>query len=197
MRFGRFIITGVFLGLFVSAWLHATQHTQVEQDAEQAHAPSKAAPPTPSSSTAPVLGQASINLLPYGVKLTVADPITDLVYGQAKGGPNAAVGFTTESLLAKYPDCKAGALGTLVRTKSLLTPSPSKSPSLTRSPTPSRTPFPTKTPANLPFSKTVGGYVYTYKSPVFTCDTDPAGRNTVAAAVAALKNQALPTLAAQ
>jgi hypothetical protein len=193
MRLWGFILTGLVLGLSICVWLTLTQpRTHGDQALVPAYpTPSQeAAAPMPSSSTNPaVAGQASIKLLPFDVTLTAADPITDLVYGEAKDGKTTSVGFTTETLLAKYPACTAGALGTLVRVKA---PTPSPTPS--QSPTPSRGPV--RTPANQPFKKTVAGYAYSYRAPLFTCATDQSGRNAVVAAVAAFKNQALPTLAA-
>jgi hypothetical protein len=137
-----------------------------------------------------VAGQASIKVLMFGVTLTVTDPISDLVYGEIKDGTNTWAGFTTEALLAKYPACKAGVLGTLVRTKAVATPTPSKSPTPSASPAP----YATKTPANQPFKKTVGGYTYSYRPSYSTCATDQAGNDALAAGRAAVKNSALPTL---
>jgi hypothetical protein len=191
MRLWGFILTGLVIGLSICVWLTLTQpRTRGDQDMVQANpTPSQEAlAPSPSSSSnAVVAGQASIKILPFSVTLTAADPITDLVYGEIKDGKNISVGFTTETLLAKYPACTAGALGTLVRVKA---PTPSPSPS--QSPVPPRSP--TRTPANQPFKKTVGDYAYSYRTASFTCATDQAGRNAVVAATAALKNQALPTL---
>jgi hypothetical protein len=86
--------------------------------------------------------------------MTVNDPIEDLVYGEIKDGDNTWAGFTTKKLLAKYPDCEAGALGTLIRTKAKATPTPK--PMTTASPRPGTdatgTPIPTKSPTNQPFT---------------------------------------------
>jgi hypothetical protein len=175
-------------------WLTLTHpRTRGDQDVAGHHpTPSPVdAAPTPSPSGAPVVaGQAVIKLLPYDASVIAADPIVDLVYGEIKDGKNTWIGFTTETLLAQYPACRAGALGTLIRVKA----SPSPSPSPTPSPPPSRTPAVVKTPANQPFKKTVGGYAYSYRAPASNCASDQAGRNAVIAATAAVKNQALPTL---
>lgn len=193
MRFSGYIITGSILGLSVCVWLTLT-HPRTRGD--DTLVGSKSTPvqdlatPTPSTSVGPVAGQASIKIAAFEVNLIVADPIVDLVYGEVKDRTSSgSVSFTTQALLAKYPDCKAGALGTLVRVKAP-TPSPTRSPS----PTPYRSNAPTRTPANQPFKKTIAGWTYSYRAPAFTCVTDQSGRNAVAAAVAALKNQALPTL---
>jgi hypothetical protein len=206
MRRRKAIITFLFLGFCASALLNVVQNDRAERDKKilsdqlfdlqrQKHAHVLPSHETGASTTSghgdfpAVAGQSTITVSLFNIKLAAADPITDLVYGEVKTGGVTGAGFTTEALLAEYSACKAGALGTLVRTKAAPTSSPK--------PTPSRTPLPTKTPTNQPFSKTVGGYTYTYKSPAFTCVTDKPGRDTVAAAVAALKNQALPTLVAQ
>jgi hypothetical protein len=194
MRFSGYIITGAVVGLSICCWLTLTHpRTHGDQDLVRAQ-PSLSPEPTvtPSPSGAPVVaGQAIIKIAPFNVSLIVADPIVDLAYGDVKDGAAGSVGFTTETLLAKYPACKAGALGTLVRVKA---PTPSPTPSRSPSPTPSRDPVPSRTPANQPFKKTIDGYTYTYRAPAFTCATDQPGRNALAAAVAAVKNQALPTL---
>lgn len=194
MRFSGHIITGLILGLSICVWLTLTHpRTKGDQALTQARpTPSQEATPTPSPSNTPVVaGQALIKLSVFNASLTVADPIVDLVYGDVKAGATSSLGFTTETLLAKYPSCTAGALGTLVRVKA---PTPSPTPSAKATPHPKTSPVPTRTPANQPFKKTVDGYAYSYRAPAFTCATDPSGRNALAAAVAALKNQALPTL---
>jgi len=193
-----------FLGLCLSAWLNVQQHTQGVQDKKvlrdkladlknqaQQH-PIDTPTPSADPTDAPLLaGQSRVGISIYDASIVVVDPISDLVYGEVNWTGGKAAAFTTESLLAKYPECKAGALGTLVRAKSSPPPTPSKTPDS------SRTPVPTRTPTNQPFSKYLNGYTYSYRPPAFTCADDKAGLDTVAAAVAALKNQALPTITLQ
>jgi hypothetical protein len=167
-----------------SAYLNVTQGERAKSDTEQLQAqliklqeqarikrlsdPSPS--PSPSASPAEVAGQGSVSIALYGVHLTVTDPIIDIVYGSVRDGNYQVAGFATHTLLAKYPGCKAGALGELVRYKVGVWH------------------------GSQPPIKTIGEYNYYYKSPAFTCVTDKPGRDAVAAAIAALKNQALPTL---
>ncbi|MDF2461384.1 MAG: hypothetical protein K0S68_787 [Candidatus Saccharibacteria bacterium] len=179
---------GWLVGLFVISEMNFAQADRLVVEPTPTPAPSTSVKvlPAPTYSPPPkkVAGQASVRLSLYDVTLTVAEPITDLVYGEVKYNGRTIPGFTTERLLAKYTSCKAGALGTLVRT-----PAKSASPSPSRSVRPS-----TRVDPNAPFTKTVGAYTYTYQRPSFTCVTDQDGRNDIAAAIAALKNQALPTI---
>jgi hypothetical protein len=195
MRFGKQIFLGVLIGLAGCVWL---TFTRPSMHADLEHGPllptpvaTVAAAPTSTPVTSAVAGQSSIKILLYGVTLTVSDPIEDLVYGEIKdGNGNTWAGFTTKTLLAKYPACKAGTLGTLVRAKAVVTPSATP----TKTPLPGTSPSPTKTPTNQPFSKTLGAYTYSYRPSYSTCATDQAGRDALAAARAAVKNGALPTL---
>jgi hypothetical protein len=127
--------------------------------------------PSPSPSTGTVAGSTVVSMSQYGVKVTVVDPISDLTYGMVQDGIYSVVGFTSQDLLAKYPACKPGALGELLR----WTGAPHA--------------------GNIDLHKSFGGYKYYYKSPTFTCTTDTAGNNTLAADKAALINSALPTMA--
>ncbi len=195
MRFGRPIFLGVLLGLAGCVWVTLTQpRMQADHVPVSTPLPTASTEPTPTPITPVVAGKSTVKILLYGVSLEVTDPITDLVYGEVKDGTDTWAGFTTEKLLAKYPACKAGALGTLVRSKAAPTPTPSPSPSRSPSTSASVTPFPTKTPANQPFKKIVGGYTYSYRPSYFSCADGQAGRNELAAARAAVKNAALPTL---
>jgi hypothetical protein len=129
--------------------------------------------PTPSPTEAPaVAGQKTVHLSLFNIQINVTDPITDLVYGPVKTGSTTSVGFTTEALLAKFPSCKAGALGLLVRYPDAQAPKWMATSRI----------------------KSAGGYTYFYQKPAFTCATGKDGTNTVAEAVATLKNSALPGL---
>jgi len=197
MRLGQQIFLGVLIGLAVCVWVTFTQpRLKAEEEAKVTPLPVAVQDPTPTPVKPVVAGQSSIKILIYNVKITVTDPITDLVYGEIKDGNNTWAGFTTKSLLAKYPACKAGALGTLVRIKAspTPTPSPTRSPSPSPSVIPTFTPIAIKSPTNQPFSKTIDGYTYTYRQAYYGCADDQAGRDAVAAARAAVKNSALPTL---
>ena len=197
MRFGKQIFLGVLIGLAVCVWLTFTM-PRMRADAPPVPTPIVATPTaaTPTPVKPVVAGLASIKILLYDVRMTVNDPIDDLVYGEIKDGGNTWAGFTTKKLLAKYPDCKAGALGTLTRTKAKATPTPK--PTATPSPytktDATGTPFPTKSPTNLPFTKTINGYTYSYRPSYWNCADDQAGKDSLAAARAALKNASLPTL---
>jgi len=197
MHFGKQIFLGALIGLAVCVWLTFTM-PRMQADAPPAPTPivTTSLVPTPTPVTPVVAGQGSIKLLIYDVRMTVTDPIEDLVYGEIKDGSNTWAGFTTRKLLAKYPGCKAGALGTLTRVVAKPTPTPKAT--ATPSPHPKAnatpTPFPTNTPTNLPFTKTINGYTYSYRPSYSNCTDDQPGRDTLAAARAAVKNAALPTL---
>lgn len=197
MRFGRLVVIGVVLGLMIGDYLHLTDKLKSERDYRVAQAtptPVTKATPTPSPSDTPlVAGQTAVKILTYHVQVVASDPITDLAYGEVQYNGATEVGFTTESLLAKYPACKAGALGYLYRTKSRhsassTSPSPSPSPSSNYYRTPYTTLY------NQKFSKTVGDYTYTYVSPSSNCANDRDGQNSVIQAKSALILDALPTL---
>ena len=135
--------------------------------------PEPTATPTPTPSPA-VAGTGSVNILQQGIKLTVADPVADLTYDMTtSAGYTDVSALSTRSLLAKYPACKPSAannaLGFIVR----------KKPNLKSSGTP---------------IKTLGTYNFFYLAPSGYCATDTAGRNTLAAARAAIKNTVLPSL---
>lgn len=205
MRSRGIIIFSLLFGFVASAFLNAIQHSNAEQQKQaltselqalqdQARSLDPETVPSPGPSAGPttlptVAGQSAMKISFFSVSLITTDPIADLVYGSMEGSGTPVAGFTTQTLLAKYPSCKAGALGTLIRK-----PAPTPSPSPSRTPSRRRSPSPTKAPANQPFNKTVAGYTYSYKAPTFICANDQAGRNDVAQAIAALKNGALPTL---
>jgi hypothetical protein len=191
-----------FLGLCGSAWFNVQQHAQGLQDKKALSdqlatlknqvQQQPVATPTPSvdPADAPLLaGQSRVSLSVFGANIIVVDPISDLVYGTVKYNGADTIGFTTQSLLAKYPGCKAGALGTLVRTKVSSTPKP------TPTPTSSMSSF--RTPSNQPFSKYLGNYLYTYRPTYSVCADDKSGEDALAADIDALKNQALPTISLQ
>jgi hypothetical protein len=145
-------------------------------------------------------GQSRVHVSLFGVKLTVSDPISDLTYGPVESGYTKLAGFTTESLLAEYPLCKPGVLGSLYR-KQHVGPSPTPTPS--HRPTPSSSATPKYSPSPSPvgkngFVKTIGNFDYYYQQPgsaLLSCTTDQFGRNALAEAKAAVINSALPTLA--
>jgi len=194
LRFGRLIIIGVVLGLAIGDYLHITDKLKSERDyrvAVSTPAPATKSAPTPTPTDTPlVAGQAAIKISTYHIKLVASDPITDLVYGDNQYNGATEIGFTTETLLAKYPACKPGALGYLLRTKSRATPS------TTPQPSPSSNYYyaPHTTLYNQKFFKTVGGYTYTYVNPVSNCASDGDGQNAVIQAKSALISDALPTI---
>ncbi len=136
---------------------------------------SSPAPTTVPSPSPAVAGTALITLSEYGVHLSVADPVTDLTYGLVPSGAFQVAALTTRSLISKYSGCKPtsanNALGLIVQKK------PSESVSA----------------LDIPI-KTIGTYKYYYLKPTGYCATDQAGRDTLAAARAAVQNSVLPTL---
>lgn len=192
------IIAAVFgLGLGASMYLNVVQHQraesdkkllqgeitdlryQVKQDQTTVSPTASPAPSlSPSSSPSPtaepaVAGTSSVTISQFGVKLTTSDPITDLAYAPQVSARLEVAGFTTESLVAKYPGCKPGtALGMLVRR-----PKSQKAPSWNK------------------FIKTIDNYSYYYSAATTgNCAPDQAGRDALAAARAALVTTVLPTL---
>ncbi|MDB5178692.1 MAG: hypothetical protein JWN01_635 [Patescibacteria group bacterium] len=185
------------LGFGASGYLNYSQHQRAEQDKkllqgqitdlryqlkqdQQAVGSPSPSPsgsvepaPTPSPSPSPaVAGTASVAISQFGVRLTATDPLLDLTYAPIQSAGLTVAGFTTESLLAKYPSCKPGALGALVRR-----PQSQKAPSWNK------------------LVKTLGSYSYYYSAASASdCTNDQAGHNTYAAAKAALANGVLPTL---
>jgi cytoskeletal protein RodZ len=127
--------------------------------------------PSPSSSPA-VAGTASLSISQFGVSFTVNDPIVDLTYAPEQSGSYTVAAFTTQSLLAKYPACKPGVLGSLVRKPKNASAS-----------------------YNDKLIKAIGNFNYYYVQSYSYCATDTAGSNIVAADRAAVENSALPTLA--
>jgi hypothetical protein len=186
------------LGFGASAYLNYSQHERAEQDKrllrgqitdlryqlkQDAMSPSPSpsteptsSTPTPSPSTSPaVAGTASVTISQFGVRLTATDPIVDLTYAPVQSAGLTVAGFTTQSLLAKYPGCKPGALGALVRR-----PQTQRAPSWNK------------------LVKTIGSYSFYYSgASAFDCTNDREGHNTYAAAKAALTNGVLPTLASE
>jgi hypothetical protein len=132
--------------------------------------------PSPSSSAAPaVAGTATVSISQFGVSLSASDPITDLTYAPVESGGLIVAGFTTQSLLAKYPNCKAlTALGMLIRR-----------------PASQIAPYSDGKPI-----KTIGGYKFYYKASTAYCANDYAGENELAADRAAIANTTMPTLTA-
>jgi hypothetical protein len=181
------------IGFLASGYLNFYQHQQAAQQqallngtitdlkyqVNQDHAsPSPSASllpttePSPSPSAGAVAGSQSVSISQWNVHLTVTDPISDLTFGMVTDGRYQVAGFTSANLLAKYPTCKPGALGELIR-------------------------WPAGTAAHagdVDLHKSIGGYNYYYKNPIFSCVSDNDGRNAVAADKAAVVNAALPTL---
>lgn len=191
------IVLAVVLGLGfgASAYLNYAQHQQaasdkkllqgqitdlqyqVKQDqlaaASPSPSPSDSPSPSPSASPAPaVQGATSITISQYGVKLTATDPVTDLTYAPIQSGGLTVAGFTTQSLLAKYPLCKPGtALGMLVRR-----------------------PITQKAPVQDKLIKAIGSYNYYFVAATGNCTNDATGANLLAAARASVANSVMPTL---
>jgi hypothetical protein len=171
------ITVGWFAGIFLVAQKEPIQADRlVGRPTPSATTPADNVPvvsasPSPSDTPA-VEGQHTVRIALYDIRVNAIDPVTDLVYGTVKDGSQMVAGFTTEKLLAKYPGCKAGSLGELVRYLDKDAPSWMKSSLI----------------------KSYGGYSYYYKKPAYTCATDRVGQNTVAEAVAAMKNAILPSL---
>lgn len=188
------------VGFIGSAYLNFYQHRQANQEqaqlqgqitdltyqVKQDHAQGTAATPTPDESSQPVAsagpspsaspavaGTANVKISQFGVNFTVSDPITDLTYAPTESGGLIVAGFTTQGLLAKYPACtpKNAALGMLVRR-----------------------PQGQSAPSHDQLIKNLGGYSYYYVAPLGYCTSDTNGRNTIAAASAALSGTALSTL---
>ncbi|HSX03030.1 MAG TPA: hypothetical protein VLI05_07035 [Candidatus Saccharimonadia bacterium] len=134
--------------------------------------PSPSLSPSPSASPSPVLGAQTVNLAELGVKLTPTDPVADLTYGSQTIAGLGVANLTTSSLLAKYPACKPGALGMVVRRPLGSRPSTSASHLI----------------------KKIGDYNFYYVTPSGNCGPDSAGRATVSAAIAAVQNLVMPTL---
>lgn len=137
--------------------------------------PSPLATPEPTLSPSPspmVAGASTISFTQIEARLTVNDPITDLTYDMTTNGQYEVVGLSTRSLISTYPQCKPGrtnnALGQIVRKT-------------------------TKTSTGT-FIKKLGNWYYFYIAPSGYCASDPSGRDTLAAARAAVKNGSLPTL---
>jgi len=138
--------------------------------------PASGASPSPSPTTSPVstpavAGTASVKIAQFGVSFTVTDPIVDLTYAPEPDGSYIVAAFTTQSLLAKYPVCKAGVLGSLVRK-----------------------PIQAAKSADDTYIKTLNGFKYYYVAAFGYCASDQAGRDSIAADRAAVQNGALPTL---
>jgi hypothetical protein len=129
--------------------------------------------PSPSVSPSPVLGAQTVNLAELGVKLTPTDPVADLTYGYQTIAGLGVANLTTSNLMAKYPACKPGALGMVVRRPLGSRPSTSASHLI----------------------KKIGDYNFYYVTPSGNCGPDSAGRATVSAAIAAVQNLVMPTLA--
>lgn len=186
------------VGLAASAYLNYYQFQRAEQDRQllerqvtdlryqvnqnQLASASPSVSPTPTPLATPegtptptpqVAGTASVSISQYGVKLTVSDPVADLTYDMVKNGIYTVSGLSTRALIAKYPACAPSAsnnaLGQIVQKKH-----GQKSTGV--------------------LIKQVGVYDYFYIAPSGYCAPDQAGRNELAAARAAVKNAALPTL---
>lgn len=126
---------------------------------------------SPSPSPTPVLGTQTVNLEQLGVHLAASDPISDLTYEYKEVSGLATANFTTAALLAKYPACKPGVLGMLVRR-----PKASKPSSASK------------------LVKAIGDYNYYYVASAVACAPDASGKAAVAAARSALQATVLPTI---
>lgn len=190
------------LGLAASTYLNVVQHQSAQADrklmqgeitdlryqvnkdlvatasspatASPAPTPTPLATPEPSPSATPlVAGTGSVSISQLAIKLTVADPVADLTYDMVKNGEYTVAGLSTRSLISKYPACAPSdsnsGLGQIVRKKAGI-----------------------KSSGTL--IKQAGVYSYYYVAPVGFCASDVAGRNTLAAARAAVKNATLPSL---
>lgn|GEM_PF-1162955 len=192
------VIAAVFgIGLAASMYLNYNQNQTADQDrrlmqgqitdlryqikqdglaSAQSPSPSPLATPEPSPSESPaVAGTASIAISQLGVKLTAADPIVDLTYDWVSSGSYKVATLSTRTLVSKYAACKPtavnNALGFIVQKKASVVPN-----------------------AQNDLIKQIGIYKYYYIKPTGFCATDQAGKDALAAARAALKNAALPTL---
>jgi hypothetical protein len=184
------------LGLSGSAYLNYMQHQraqedhalmqgqitdlryQLKKDAEASAVapptPTPLATPEPTPTPAPVVaGTTSISLAQLGIKLTAADPVADITYDMTKSGAYPVAALSTRALIAKYPACTPSAsnnaLGFIVQKKTGLA-------------------------STGKLIKQAGIYNYFYIAPTGFCAADQDGRNTLAAARAAVKNAVLPTL---
>lgn len=198
---GKITVTAVLavvfgLGLAASAYLNVMQSqravedhnlmqgqvTDLQYQVKKDAAASAVVPPTPTPLATPeptatpapaVAGTASIGLTQLGVSLTAADPVADLTYSMSKSGIYPVAALSTRSLIAKYPACQPSAtnnaLGYIVQKKTGLS-------------------------STGKLIKQAGVYNYFYISPSGFCASDQAGRNTLAAARAAVINAVLPTL---
>lgn len=156
-----------------AAQVAGTRPSPSPSESDTDPAPSPSASPTPSASPA-VAGTSSINISHYNVHFTATDPIQDTIYAPVKSGQLTVAGLSTQDLVAKYPACTPGAsaLGLIVRRPKSQTP-----------------------PSYNKLIKSIGNYNFYYVPPTTYCTNDQAGRNTLAAARAAIFNSALPTLA--
>jgi hypothetical protein len=120
-----------------------------------------------------VYGTSSVSISQLGIKLTVSDPVADLTYDMTTSGAYKVAGLSTRSLISKYAACQPSAtnnaLGYIVQKKAGLS-------------------------STGKLIKQAGIYNYFYIAPTSFCATDQDGRNTLAAARAAVKNAVLPTL---
>ncbi len=188
-------------GLAASIYLNINQHQMAEQDRKlmqgqitdltyqvgqdkkasstsTSPTPTPLATPEPSSTPTPtpaVAGTANITIAQQGVKLTVTDPITDLTYDWVPSGTYSVAALSTRTLISKYATCKPStannALGFIVAKKVGVAPN-----------------------AQNELIKQLGNYKFYYIKPAGFCATDQAGKDALAAARAAVKNSALPTL---
>lgn len=189
------------LGLVASVYLNYVQHQSAQQDRkllqgeitdlryqvrqdQQAAAgiPSTSPTPTPLATpettptpTPAVAGTGSVSISQLGIKFTVAEPVADLTYDWVPSGTYHVAALSTRALLSKYPACKPStinnALGFIVQKKAV--PGVSSTGVLIRQ---------------------AGIYNYYYIKPTSFCAPDQAGKDTLAAARAAIKNVTLPTL---
>ena len=139
------VCTAVFgLGLAASAFLNVFQAQraadertqlkgqitdltyQVDQDRKAASSNASTTSPTPSASPvaqpspstpASPAGavQKTLALTELGVSVTTSDPVADLTYTYMPSGGVPTVGFTTSSLVSRYPKCTASFIGLITK----------------------------------------------------------------------------------
>ena len=152
---------------------------QIDQDRKSQSSPSPKLTPSPSpsaSATAPsasptVLGSKTLLLNELGVSVTASDPVADLTYAYQPKNGVPTIGFTTASLLSRYPSCVASFLGQISKRAIGVRPN-----------------------ANEHLIKTIASNSYYYISPIVECATDSDGKAFRAKLVAAVSNSVTASL---
>ncbi len=182
------------LGLAASAYLNYYQYQQagqskqllqgqitdlryqLNQSAAAASTPIPSPSANPSAAPTPtpaVLGSQSVSFTELGTSVTPSAPVADLTYSYQKIGVLAVANLTGKSLMAKYPTCRPGALGMLVRRPLNSKPSTSAS----------------------QLVKSLGGFNYYYVPPTSNCGSTTASRTEIKNDISAVQNVIMPTLA--